>query len=119
MVNHGLTGTSEIIPGKVYYDDPNYSKLAYNTHFPWEDHNLLGGTSMEYCYRSHDPRDTRGDDVNFYLTGKTVQNDAKRNRLFTTAQSILFNGVRDNVIYRQAIMRKPPNNGVGYIIDLA
>jgi hypothetical protein len=28
-------------------------------------------------------------------------------------------GVIHNVLYRQAIMRKPPNNGVGYIIDLA
>ena len=32
---------------------------------------------------------------------------------------MLYNGVRDGVLYRQAIMRKPPNNGVGYIIDLA
>lgn len=65
LVNHGKTGTSEIIPGKVYYDDPNYSKLVYNTHFPWEDHNPQGGTSMEYSFRSQDPRDLRGDDVNF------------------------------------------------------
>jgi len=119
LVNHGLTGTSEIIPGKVYYDDPNYSKLAYNTHFPWEDHNPQGGTSMEYSYRSQDPRDVRGDDVNFYLTGKTVENDSEKNRSFTISQSMFFNGVRDNVLYRQAIMRRPPNNGVGYIIDLA
>lgn len=119
LVNHGKTGASEIIPGKVYYDDPNYSKLAYNTHFPWEDHDPKGGTSMEYSYRSQDPRDVRGDDVNFYLTGLTVDNDSDKNRYYTIAQSMLFNGVRDNVIYRQAIMRKPPNNGVGYIIDLA
>jgi hypothetical protein len=119
LINHGATGASEIIPGKVYYDDPNYSKLAYNTHFPWEDHDPAGGTSMEYAYRSHDPRDTRGDDVNFYLTGKTVQNDADRNKLFSTSQSMTFNGFRQGVLYRQAIMRKPPNNGVGYIIDLA
>jgi hypothetical protein len=32
---------------------------------------------------------------------------------------MMFNGVKNGVIYRQAIMRKPPNNGVGYIIDLA
>ena len=119
LVNHGKTGASEIIPGKVYYDDPNYSKLAYNTHFPWEDHNPEGGTSMEYSYRSQDPRDVRGDDVNFYLTGLRVDNDSDKNRYYTIAQSMLFNGVRKNVIYRQAIMRKPPNNGVGYIIDLA
>jgi hypothetical protein len=119
LVNHGKTGTSEIIPGKVYYDDQNYSKLAFNTHFPWEDHNPTGGTSMEYSFRSLDPRDSRGDDINFYLTGLTVENDSDKNMEFTTSQSMLFNGVRKDVLYRQAIMRKPPNNGVGYIIDLA
>jgi hypothetical protein len=119
LVNHGKTGTSEIIPGKVYYDDPNYSKLAYNTHFPWEDHNPNGGTSMEYSFRSLDPRDLRGDDVNFYLTGQKIDNDSEKNSIFTTSQSMLYNGIRKDVLYRQAIMRKPPNNGVGYIIDLA
>jgi hypothetical protein len=119
LVNHGKTGASEIIPGKVYYDDPNYSKLVYNTHFPWEDHDPQGGTAMEYSYRSHDPRDTRGDDVNFYLTGKTVSNDSEKNSYFSISQSMMFNGVRKDVLYRQAIMRRPPNNGVGYIIDLA
>jgi hypothetical protein len=119
LVNHGKTGTSEIVPGKVYYDDQNYSKLVFNTHFPWEDHNPAGGTAMEYSFRSLDPRDRRGDDINFYLTGKKVENDADRNTKFTTSQSMLYNGVRDGVLYRQAIMRKPPNNGVGYIIDLA
>jgi len=103
----------------VYYDDPNYSKLSYNTHFPWEDHNPGGGTAMEYSFRSLDPRDVRGDDVNFYLTGRTIDNDALKNQQFTISQSMLYNGVIDEVLYRQAIMRKPPNNGVGYIIDLA
>ncbi|HET9914776.1 MAG TPA: DUF2264 domain-containing protein, partial [Anaerolineales bacterium] len=119
LVNHGKTGTSEIISGKVYYDDHNYSKLSFNTHFPWEDHNPNGGTAMEYSFRSLDPRDMRGDDVNFYLTGLALQNDSKKNVAFTTSQSMLYNGVHDDVLYRQAIMRKPPNNGVGYIIDLA
>lgn len=119
LVNHGKTGTSEIIPGKVYYDDQNYSKLAYNTHFPWEDHDPSGGTAMEYSYRSLDPRDMRGDDINFYLTGIAVKNTSDNTMKYTTSQSTLFNGLRNDVIYRQAIMRKPPNNGVGYIIDLA
>lgn len=119
LVNHGRTGTSEIIPGKVYYDDPNYSKLVYNTHFPWEDHDANGGTSMEYSFRSLDPRDVRGDDINFYLTGATLSNSSDRSRLYSTSQSMVFNGVHDGVIYRQALMRRPPNNGVGYIIDLA
>lgn len=119
LVNHGSTGTSELISGKVYDDDHNYSKLVFNTHFPWEDHNLEGGTSQEYSFRSLDPRDLSGEDINFYLTGRAVVNSAEANSLYTTSQSILFNGVRDNVLYRQLIMRKPPNNGVGYIIDLA
>jgi hypothetical protein len=119
LVNHGKNGTSEIIPGKVYYDDPNYSKLIYNTHFPWEDHDPQGGTSMEYCFRSQDPRDVRGDDVNFYLTGIAVGNSSAKSRQYTISQSMMFNGEQNGVIYRQAIMRRPPNNGVGYIIDLA
>lgn len=119
LLNHGNTGTSEIVSGKVYYDDPNYSKLVYNTHFPWEDHNPGGGTSMEYSFRSLDPRDLRGDDVNFYLTGQAVDNRANREPVYTTSQSVVYNGLRDGVLYRQAIMRKPPNNGIGYIIDLA
>ena len=119
LANYGKTGTSEIISGKVYYNDQNYSKLSFNTHFPWEAHDPRGGTSMEYGFRSLDPRDVRGEDINFYLTGLTIGNSAERNSVFSTSQSMLFNGVRDNVLYRQAIMRKPPNNGVGYIIDLA
>lgn len=119
LANYGKTGTSEIISGKVYYNDPNYSKLSFNTHFPWEAHDPQGGTAMEYSFRSLDPRDVRGEDINFYLTGLKVDNSVELNRLFTTSQSMLFNGVRSGVLYRQAIMRKPPNNGVGYIIDLA
>lgn len=119
LVNHGKNGTSEIIPGKVYYDDPNYSKLTYNTHFPWEDQNPQGGTSMEYNFRSLDPRDLRGDDINFYLTGKALDNNSDNNSEYTTSQGMLYNGVQNDVIYRQAIMRRPPNNGVGYMIDLA
>ena len=61
----------------------------------------------------------RGVDINFYLTGRIVDNSASKSRAYSTSQSILFNGVRDGVLYRQLIMRKPPNNGVGYLIDLA
>lgn len=74
---------------------------------------------MEYSFRSLDPRDVRGEDVNFYLTGATLGNNPERSMLFSTSQSMVFNSVRDGVVYRQALMRRPPNNGVGYIIDLA
>ena len=57
LVNHGSSGASEIISGKVYDDDHNYSKLVFNTHFPWEDHNPQGGTSQEYSFRQ--PRSAR------------------------------------------------------------
>ena len=118
LVNHSKTGTSEIIPGKVYYRDPNYSKLVFSTHFPWEDQDPQGPTAMEYSFRSLDPRDLRGEDINFYLTGVKIENES-REQEFTTCESMVYNGYRDSVLYRQAIMRKPPNNGVGYIIDLA
>jgi hypothetical protein len=74
---------------------------------------------MEYCFRSLDPRDLTGKDINFYLTGRAVKNDLDRNAKYSTSESILFNGVRQGVLFRQLLMRKPPNNGVGYIIDLA
>ena len=119
LVNHGSSGSSEIVSGKVYDDDHNYSKLVFNTHFPWENHNRKGGTSQEYSFRSLDPRDLRGVDINFYLTGLTVDNTAAKSGAYSTSQSILFNGVRNGVLYRQLILRKPPNNGVGYLIDLA
>ena len=119
LVNHGATGASEIISGKTYYDDPNYSKLVYNTRFPWEDHDPRGGTAMEYAYRSLDPRDLRGDDINFYLTGRRLDNARSKEAGFSINQGMVYNGTRGDVTYRQAIMRKPPNNGVGYIIDLA
>ena len=80
LVNHGSSGSSEIISGKVYDDDHNYSKLVFNTHFPWENHNPKGGTSQEYSFRSLDPRDLRGVDINFYLTGRTVDNTASKSR---------------------------------------
>lgn len=119
LVNHGSAGTSEIISGKVYDDDQNYAKLVFNTHFPWEDHNPKGGTSQVYSFRSLDPRDLRGADINFYLTGRAVDNASSKTAGFIVSQSILFNGERDGVLYRQLLMRKPPNNGIGYIIDLA
>jgi hypothetical protein len=91
-----------------------------DTHFPWEDHtNPDGGTSQEHSFRSLDPRDLSGEDINVYLTGRAVDNKSSKKEEFVTSQSILFNSVRDDVLYRQLIMRKPPQNGVGYIIDLA
>ncbi len=119
LVNHGKTGTSEIIPSKVNEEDYNYNRLVYNTHFPWEDHNPEGGTAMEYSFRSLDPRDVESRDALFYLGLTTKEVSTNAESKFVTPQSLLYNGVKDDVLYRQALMRKPPNNGSGYIIDLA
>lgn len=45
--NHGSTGATEYRPGKVHNQDPNYCKMIYNTHFPWEASREDGITSAE------------------------------------------------------------------------
>ena len=100
LVNHGSSGSSEIVSGKVYDDDHNYSKLVFNTHFPWEDHNRKGGTSQEYSFRSLDPRDLRGVDINFYLTGRTVDN--------TAAKSGAYSDFAEHALQRRAQWRALP-----------
>ena len=42
------TGTAELKPGKVPSHDPNYSRMVYNTHFPWEDDEPKGGTPQTF-----------------------------------------------------------------------
>ncbi|MGE5632626.1 MAG: DUF2264 domain-containing protein [Caulobacteraceae bacterium] len=119
LVNHGKTGTSEIRAAKVNEENHNYNRLCYNTHFPWEDHNPDGGTAMEYCFRSLDPRDVENRDALFYLGLASKDASTDVGNKYVTPQSLLYNGVKNNVLYRQALMRRPPNNGSGYIIDLA
>lgn len=117
LINHGKTGVSEIVPAKVNEEDHNYNRLRYCTHFPWENFDPEGFTAMEYVFCSLDPRDTQGSDSLFYLG--LPGNDNTRRSEPVTPQAILFNGFHDDVLYRQLIMRRPPNNGSGYVIDLA
>ncbi len=119
LVNHGKTGASEIRSAKVNEEDHNYNRLCYSTHFPWEDHNPHGGTAMEYSFRSIDPRDIENRDALFYLGLTAKEVSANSGNQFVTPQSLLYNGVKGDVLYRQALMRRPPNNGSGYLIDLA
>lgn len=58
---------------------------------------------MEYSFRSQDPRDVRGDDVNFYLTGIAVGNSSEKSTRYTISQGTTFNGEQNGVVYRQAI----------------
>jgi hypothetical protein len=34
--NHGTDGSTDIRPGKIHNQDPDYSRLVYNSAFPWE-----------------------------------------------------------------------------------
>jgi len=36
VCNHAANGSSEIHPGKIHNNNPNYSRLVYNSAFPWE-----------------------------------------------------------------------------------
>jgi hypothetical protein len=120
LVNHGINGTSEIIPAKVNEENPNYNRLAYNTHYPWEDHDPSGATAMEYSFKSLDPRDISMEDTLFYLGLAEGESDDHQNKsIFSTPQAVYYNGYRDGVFYRQLVMKTPPNNGSGYLIDLA
>lgn len=120
LVNYPCTGATEIVPAKVNEEDHNYNRLCYSTHFPWEDHDPDGGTAMEYSFRSRDPRDIRSGDTLFYLGLAEEKTDEGRDRTtFSSPKSVYFNGRAGEVLYRQLVMKKPPNNGNGYTLDLA
>jgi len=120
LVNHGKTGTSEIVPAKVNEENHNYNRLCYNTHFPWEDHDPEGGTAMEYAFRSLDPRDVSAQDTLFYLGLADGETDVGQDKsFFNTPRAVYYCGYREGILYRQIILQTPPNNGSGYTIDLA
>jgi len=111
LVNHG--GAKEPRKSSPARCIHNYSKIVFNTHFPWEDHSPHGGTSQEYSFRSLDPRDLRGADMDFYLAGRAVDNAASRDSGFSTSRSIPFNGVRKRLVPSQLpehhfLPRRPP-----------
>jgi hypothetical protein len=47
LISNFGTGSTEYRPGKVHNQDPNYCKMVYNTHFPWEASREDGITSAE------------------------------------------------------------------------
>jgi len=117
---HGKTGASEIRPAKVNEENHNYNRLCYNTHFPWEDHDPEGGTAMEYSFKSLDPRDLAEGDTLFYLgLTKEAADEGGDRTGFSTPKAVYYNRCEGDVLYRQIIMKTPPNSGCGYTIDLA
>lgn len=92
--NHGNTGTSELRPGKSEKIDPNYTRLVYNTSFPWEADAGDGVVSAA---------------VTMHIKGE--QNKAMEPIYIDEG------GYVQNVLYRQAIY-KVNNNRPGFV-DMA
>lgn len=53
IVNHGKTGTTEVVTGKVPQHAPFYNQLAFNTSFCYEDENEEGANPINYSVRDH------------------------------------------------------------------
>ncbi len=81
ITNHGWEGTTEIRPGKVpggKRGNPNYTRLTYNTAFPWEDDSPAGAFAGTYCCKQAEYPDMD----------------------FLGNQNLKFVGYRDGVLYR-------------------
>ncbi len=80
MTIDGKTGEAQIAPGKVQSNksNPNYTRLAYNSAFLWEDDCPEGATAMAYSV---------------HQTGYDIP--------FMANSALRFVGERDGVIYRQ------------------
>jgi len=97
LVNHGSTGTSEIVNGKAHNTDPSYCRLRYNTDFPWEANSTNGVTASEISLRA--PADGEGPPQ--------------------LPESINLAGFRGGVLYRQAIFANDRNGGAPPFADMA
>jgi hypothetical protein len=91
--NHGTSGTSELRPGKIHNQDPNYCRLVYNTAFPWEADGENGITSS---------------DLSVHLVNL---NNKPQLPMHVDAA-----GFRNNVLYRQAAYK---SNNLPQHIDMA
>ena len=79
---HGISGASELRAAKVGAPDPSYSRLCYNTAFPWEDDDRENGaTAMSFSARNLDGENS-----------------------WQPLQKILCVGEENGVIYRQILM---------------
>lgn len=78
---HGASGAAELRAAKISAPDASYSRICYNTAFPWEADAEDGGTAMTFCARNLDG-------ANPWLP----------------IQKILWVGEDNGVIYRQLLM---------------
>ena len=85
LTNHGTTGTTELRPGHIRTPNPNYNRLCFNTHFPWEADNPDGATPMAYSVRG--------------LTPELLERQP--DTPFVPQTKLLGGAWRDGVLYRQ------------------
>ncbi len=84
VVNHMKTRTTEIRTSKVmldinHPDKDQYSRLAFNTKFPWEAMNDQGLISMQYSLKY-----------------------GKNKKDYSIPNSVMYAGTKDGVLYRRA-----------------
>ena len=77
VTNHGNTGTAEIRPSKIHNQDANYSRLVYNSAFPWA-------------------ANSKKDVVAGAITLKRGKEEFDLPRMISSA------GAREGILYRQA-----------------
>ncbi len=106
-VQYGGTGAAELHTAKVADYDPNYSKLCYNTHFPWEDDDPAGACAMQYKLGLWPPGGPTG-------PGKV---DPRVEQHFPAR--LFYVGLQGGVLYRQLVFVSAAPFGRGAVIDLA
>ncbi len=78
VVNHGKTGTTELLTGKVFLHATYYNQLQFNPDFPLETESPLGTNAASYSIRERD----MGHDFRIPL-------------------NIAFNKLEEGILYRQ------------------
>lgn len=96
FVNHGSTGATDLVNGKVHNSDPSYCRLTYNTEFPWESNSVKGATAAQISLMPLE-------------TGKGPE----------FPESVNLAGFRDGVYYRQMIFKKDKRGGAPCYVDMA
>lgn len=88
VTDHGNTGAAEIRPSKIHHRDSSYSRLVYNSAFPWE---AVGKDGIVAAALTADAGNDQG------LLGSYAQ-----------PATVCSAGFRDGVLYRQAAFEGNP-----------
>ncbi len=83
VTDHGETGVAEIRPSKIRNQEPNYSRLVYNSAFPWEDTGQDGIVPGALTFDAGNYQSELGS--------------------YVLPAAVSSAGLRDGVLYRQAV----------------